>query len=229
MGLLDNIRTGASNIKTKINSSVDAKVNRKVTQSRNEIGILDPRVSPHRKCWLSDGKKTIVGVYGRGTSQEITEVWNSPFQNASLDSIAPQATAAFQVFGNGKTFIKGMNSARTWSGNEPTNVNLELILYAVKDPAAEVMLPLHTLEEFAAPDTEVFMGLDGKAAAILSLDIGRRIIYPSLCMTNISMPFDKEVDSKGNFVRCTVNITFTTPVAISKNLLKQGYGIKLTQ
>ena len=98
------------------------------------------------------------------------------------------------------------------------------MLYAVKDAAAEVMLPLRTLEEFAAPDTSAFIGLSGKATSILSLDIGRRIIYPSL-----SMPFDKEVDSKGNFVRCTVNITFTTPVALSQNLLKQGYGIKITQ
>lgn len=229
MPILDNFRTGATNLKEKINSSVEAKVARKVTQSKNEIGILDPRFSPHRKCWLSDGKKTIVGVYGRGTSQEITEVWNSPYQNASLESATPQATAAYQIFTGGKTFVKDMNSARTWSGNEPTNVTLELMLYAVKDAAAEVMLPLRTLEEFAAPDTSAFIGLSGKATSILSLDIGRRIIYPSLCMTNISMPFDKEVDSKGNFVRCTVNITFTTPVALSQNLLKQGYGIKITQ
>ena len=105
MPILDNFKTGASNIKEKINSSVEAKVTRKVTQSKNEIGILDPRVSPHRKCWLSDGKKTIVGVYGRGTSQEITEVWNSPYQNASLESATPQATAAYQIFTGGKTFV----------------------------------------------------------------------------------------------------------------------------
>ena len=125
----------------------------------------------------------------------------------------------------GATMIKAFNTRQIWTGNSPTQFNLELMLYALQDPEVEVMQPLRALEYFIAPDVDMFWGI-GQISRALQLNIGRRVIYQYLVLNSVSVPFDKEMDSQGRFVRCTVNLSLSTMTMVTKDMLKKGYGTK---
>lgn len=188
------------------------------------IGNADPRLADARKCWISDGETTIAGVYGPGTSVEISAEWIQPFEDMTPGSAMRTAAAGVQVW-TGATMIKAINTRQTWKGNSPTQFNVELMLYALQDPELEVMQPLRALEYFIAPDVDMYWGI-GKISRALQLNIGRKVIYQYLVLNSISMPFDKEMDSRGRFVRCTVNLSMSTMTMITTDMLKKGYGTK---
>ena len=187
------------------------------------IGNQDKRLHFSRKCWLTDGWTTICGVYGQNTSMEISANWSQPFQDMTPGKVAPNVANALQARG-GATMIKAWNTQQVWEGNSPTRFNLELQLYALSDPYIEVMQPLAALESFIAPDVDEFWGGMGNIAKALQLNMGRMCIYQFLVLESISVPFDKETDLKGRFVRCTVNLSLSTMTMITKDMLKKGYG-----
>ena len=196
------------------------------TKSENQkklIGNTDKRLSDARKIWIADDTTTIVGVYGPGSTMEINANWSMPFTemnvgNGTLGDVAQTMT--------GKTLVNLLNTKQVWQYNDPTHFNIELILYALRDPDTEVMQPLHALELMIAPDVSKFWSKVGEIAKALQLNIANRIIYQYLVLNNISVPYDKETDSRGNFVRCTVNLTLSTLTMVSKDMLRQGYGVK---
>lgn len=190
------------------------------------IGNTDKRLSDARKIWIADDQTTIVGAYGPGTSMEITANWMSPFEAATLGNTPLRTGAAFIQTVTGMSLITTLNTRQAWEGNEPTRFNVELMLYALRDPDLEVMQPLRALEYMIAPDVNDFWGVGGKIAKALQLNVANRIIYQYLVLENISAPFDKEMDSQGRFVRCTVNLTLSTLTMVSKQMLKKGYGVK---
>ena len=190
------------------------------------IGNTDKRLSDARKIWIADDQTTIVGAYGPGTSMEITANWMSPFEAATLGNTPLRTGAAFIQTVTGISLITTLNTRQAWEGNEPTRFNVELMLYALRDPDLEVMQPLRALEYMIAPDVNDFWGVGGKIAKALQLNVANRIIYQYLVLENISAPFDKEMDSQGRFVRCTVNLTLSTLTMVSKQMLKKGYGVK---
>ena len=191
--------------------------------SKKLIGNTDKRLSAARKIWIADDTTTIVGVYGPGSTMEINANWSMPFTemnvgNGTLGDVAQTMT--------GKTLVNLLNTKQVWQYNDPTHFNIELILYALRDPDTEVMQPLHALELMIAPDVSKFWSKVGEIAKALQLNIANRIIYQYLVLNNISVPYDKETDSRGNFVRCTVNLTLSTLTMVSKDMLRQGYGVK---
>ena len=190
------------------------------------IGNTDKRLSDARKIWIADDQTTIVGAYGPGTSMEITANWMSPFEAATLGNTPLRTGAAFIQTVTGMSLITTLNTRQAWEGNEPTRFNVALMLYALRDPDLEVMQPLRALEYMIAPDVNDFWGVGGKIAKALQLNVANRIIYQYLVLENISAPFDKEMDSQGRFVRCTVNLTLSTLTMVSKQMLKKGYGVK---
>ena len=190
------------------------------------LGNTDKRLSDARKIWIADDQTTIVGAYGPGTSMEITANWMSPFEAATLGNTPLRTGAAFIQTVTGMSLITTLNTRQAWEGNEPTRFNVELMLYALRDPDLEVMQPLRALEYMIAPDVNDFWGVGGKIAKALQLNVANRIIYQYLVLENISAPFDKEMDSQGRFVRCTVNLTLSTLTMVSKQMLKKGYGVK---
>lgn len=189
------------------------------------IGNTDKRLSDARKVWISDGTTTIVGAYGPGTTMDINANWTMPFTEMSLGNMFPKAGDIAQAMTE-QTMMKTMNTKQVWQYNEPTRFNVELLLYALRDPDLEVMQPLHALELFIAPDVGEFLSGAGRIAKALQINFGNKIIYQYLILDTISAPFEKEVDSNGNFVRATVNLTFATATMVSKAMLKQGYGVK---
>lgn len=157
---------------------------------------------------------------------EITANWMSPFEAATLGNTPLRTGAAFIQTVTGMSLITTLNTRQAWEGNEPTRFNVELMLYALRDPDLEVMQPLRALEYMIAPDVNDFWGVGGKIAKALQLNVANRIIYQYLVLENLSAPFDKEMDSQGRFVRCTVNLTLSTLTMVSKQMLKKGYGVK---
>lgn len=190
------------------------------------VGNADTRLSNYRKCWIYSPDVTVCGVYGPGTSQEIVANWSSPFENMSLGETIQRAGGIIQAETQ-MTSISRFNTRQIWDNNRPTQLNLELKLYALRDANQEVMKPLAALEWMIAPDVSIEGGsIGGKIAAAVNLNIGTKVIYQDLCVDSISIPYDKEVDSQGNFVRCTVTVQFTTLTMITKDMLRKGYGFK---
>lgn len=191
------------------------------------VGNTDTRLSNHRKCWIYSPDVTVCGVFGPGTSQEIVANWSSPFENMSLGEMLQKVGGVVQA-GTQTTSVCRFNTQQIWDNNRPTQFNLELKLYALRDANQEVMKPLAALEYMIAPDVSDNGGgiIGGKIAAAVNLNIGTNVIYRDLCIDSISIPYDKEVDSMGNFVRCTVNVQFTTLTMITKDMLRKGYGFK---
>lgn len=189
------------------------------------IGNIDKRLHDSRKVWISDGDTTVCGVYGPGTSLEITANWQQPFEEMTPGK-ALKTLGAVGQSATGMTFVKAINSRQTWDSNAPSQLTVELQLYALKDPDLEVMQPLAALENFIVPDVDYFLGGFGEIAKALQVDIGRMAIYQMLVLNSVSIPFDKETDSKGRFVRCAVNLQLSTLTMVTKDMLKKGYGIR---
>lgn len=205
-------------------SDEDRSIQNQQDNAPTIVGNTDFRLSDARKCWISDGETTVVGVYGPGTSVEISANWTQPFEDMTPGSALRTGGAALQV-ATGSTMIKAFNTRQVWQGNSPTQFTVELMLYALQDPEIEVMQPIRALEYFIAPDVEMYWGI-GQISKALQLNIGRRVIYQYLVLNSVSEPFDKEMDSKGRFVRCTVNLSMSTMTMVTKDMLKKGYGLK---
>lgn len=196
------------------------------------LGNNDSRVSKYRKCWLQgmDGA-TICGVYGPGTSREMTANWIQPFEGESIGGKMPAAAGGLAQTMGGMTMIHSFNSQQTWQANQPTAFTLELLLYALEDPIQEVMRPLQLLEQWFAPETITLAGLlsmdFGRIPSLILLNIGTKVMYKDMVINSISLPFDKEVDSQGNFVRATVNLQLSTLTMVDRQMLNSGdYGIR---
>lgn len=197
------------------------------------IGNNDPRVSDFRKCWLQgmDGA-TICGIYGPGTSREITANWIQPFAGESIGGKIPAAAGGLAQMATGMTSVSSFNTRQTWEANQPTAFTLELMLYALEDAVAEVMQPLRMLENWIAPETMSLAGLmsmeAGKIPSFVLLNIGTKVIYTDCVINSMSLPFDKEVDSQGNFVRATVSLQLSTLTMVDRQMLGSGnYGIRV--
>jgi len=199
--------------------------NQQLAGNATLVGNSDRRLSDSRKCWISDGETTVCGVYGPGTSLEITANWIQPFLDMTPGKVSESMGGIAQALTN-QTMVKAINTRQTWEANSPTQFNVELQFYALQDPDKEVMQALRALETFIAPDVDYFVGGAGQIAKALQIDIGRMAIYQFLVLNSISIPFDKETDSKGRFVRCTVNLGLSTLTMITKDMLKKGYGIR---
>lgn len=189
------------------------------------IGNCDTRLSQFRKCWISAGEVTIVGAWGAGTSKELTANWASPFEGESIGNKIPIAGGVAQA-ATDMTTITTLNSRQTWEGNRPTTFALEFKLYALEDPDTEVMQPIRALEVMAAPDVNDTQPVGGRIPDRVCLNIGTKTIYTDMVIDSISLPFDKEIDSQGRFVRATLNLQLSTLTMVSKDMLRKGYGLQ---
>ena len=189
------------------------------------IGNRDTRLSQFRKCWISGGEVTIVGAWGTGTSKELTANWASPFEGESIGAQFQKTGGLVQAWTD-MTTVTTLNSRQTWEGNRPTTFTLELKLYALEDPDSEVMQPIRALEIMAAPDVDDIQPAGGRIPDRVCLNIGTKTIYTDMVIDSISLPFDKEIDSQGRFVRATLNLQLSTLTMVSKDMLKKGYGLQ---
>ena len=190
------------------------------------IGNADQRLADARKLWIQEkgGTTTICAAFDTAT-MSVSANWESPFEGMTPGGVMSTAGAAGQAL-TGITTMTTKNTTQIWKGNQPVEIECELMFYALRDPVAEVMKPLHSLELLIAPDTsEGIIGF-GSIQKPITLKIGKAAIYTDLILTSLSAPFDKETDSKGNFVRAKVNVNLRTKTMLNKKLLKKENGIR---
>lgn len=181
------------------------------------MGNNDPKVSNYLKAWIVGSGEAVCGVFGPGTSKEITANWVSPFEGESAGE-KMQKTGGLVQAATDMTSITSLNSRQVWQGNRPTAFPLELKFYALQDPESEVMAPLRALERMIAP--EVNSGIPvgqtadgnmvGRVPNMVVLNIGGKVIYKDCVLESISMPYDKEVARNGGWIRSTVSLQIAT-------------------
>ena len=186
-----------------------------------QVGNIDTSLHAARKCWLTDGETTICGVWGSGTSINIVANWESPFSGMTPGQVKPITGALLQAI-TGKSLLTAQNSRQTWVSNEPTQISLEMKFYALQDPVTEVMEPLRQLEMLIAPGVKSYIGM-GEIAKGLTLTIARRRMYDNLVLKSVSVPFDTEVNSNGDFVRATVTLELSTLTMMTKDMLSNDH------
>ena len=188
----------------------------------NCIGNADQRLADARKFWLQEeGGTTICAAFDTATLS-VSANWETPFEGMTPGGVMPTIGGVLQA-ATGSTMQSTISTTQVWKGNQPVEIEAELMFYALRDPVAEVMKPLHCLELLIAPDTG---SLIGSIAKPLTLKIGKAAIYTNLILTSVSIPFDKEVDSKGRFVRAKVNVNLRTKTMLDKDLLKKENGVQ---
>lgn len=188
------------------------------------LGNQDERLSRFRKVWIASPDVTVVGVYGPGTTWEITANWETPFENLTIGNMLGQGGNLGQAQ-TGATSVKASNTTQIWQSNRSTTLNIELKLYALSNPDIEVMQPLAALEYMIAPSEGRSFLSPGQIADSVQINIGTKIIYQPVVLDSISAPFDKEVDSQGRFVRCTINIQASTLTMVTREMLAEGHGM----
>jgi len=185
------------------------------TPASDAIGNNDPRVSAYLKTWICGEGLAVCGVTGPGTSKEVMANWTSPFEGESIGNKFSLAGGLLQSE-TSMTAIKTLNSRQVWNGNQPTKFNLELKFYALQDVAKEVMEPIRALEQMIAPETDNSFSF-GRIPGMVSICIGRKVIYRDCVIESMSQPYDKEVYRGGGWIRCTVNLQISTVAMLNKS------------
>lgn len=247
-GMLDSVKGAAAKagasvkpLVNKANSAAERWMN--VTPDREAakmvrtktviLGNSDSRISDVHKIWISDGQRTICGVYGKGTSEQLAANWQMPFSDLQPGNSHPVIQGALEASGRELTTVA--NTLQTWKGDQPPALTIELLLYALSDAESEVMKPLRALQEFMAPDVDalwngdIFNAKAKPAKSRLQILIGRKVIYQHFILKSITIPHGStERDSSGNYVRCTVNLEVESISMISLSNYKKGQGIQTT-
>ena len=209
------------------------------TGTKRTVGNKDQAVHQHLKCYIGQGDILVCGVIGDGTSKEIQCNWDSPFEGEDVGSRF-RTTAGLAQIATDRTSITTINTRQIWNGNRPTQFNLNLILYALSDPKSEVMDALQALEEFASPQlmgtipvsfsletwrTDGFSSAlnTGRIPNLVSINIGRRAMYPECVLESISQPLDKEIDRNGNLIRAEVQLQISTVVVPNRDEVTKFY------
>jgi len=130
--------------------------------SKNQSGI-----------WLKSGELEVIAPL-TDANIELSLGWQSPFENASSDNVAPtlaamvqsgEADQALQAVGlggdgfmhniaadfSGRTGITKLNSTQVFNGMPPVKISVSAVFRALTDPIAEVEKPLNQLIKWALP------------------------------------------------------------------------------
>jgi hypothetical protein len=217
----------------------DQRERQGTTSQLRIYGNADSKISSYLKAWISqpdwDGKVStcVVGLIGQGTSRALQSNWNSPFEQSNVGGMFEMAGGIAQAT-TGRTSITTLSSTQVWDGNRPSQFNLVLSFYALRDARAEVMAPLKELEKMLGPDIQPGASDDakgfeyawqmvkssipgGRIPQPVVINIGRRMLIPNCVIENISIPLDKERDRFGNLIRAEVNLSIATKVMLTRD------------
>lgn len=167
-------------------------------------------ISPHLCCWIMQGEAMVVGVIGQGSSRSITAKWEAPLEqsNAGSQSAFEKVSALLQA-GIQKTSISTFSTTQIWDGNTPVKFNLVLDFFAIDNAAEQVMKPIQWLEVFASPQVNG-LTLGGRIPDRVTINVGRKMIFPECVIESVSTPIDKERDKDGNLIRAQVTLDIQT-------------------
>lgn len=184
----------------------------------------------------------VVGVIGQGTSRTLTASWDAPLEQSNAGAQGGlEKIGAFLQSSSSATSITTFSTTQIWGGNKPLTFNIALELFAWDDAYAQVMQPLRWLEEFASPNVNGYSPFEpdfvsklasgkegdgnktGRIPMRVALNIGRRMIIPECVIESVTMPIDKEKDSKGNLIRAQVTLGIQTLTMLNQDAIGAMY------
>ncbi len=129
----------------------------------------------------------------------------------------------------GRSGVTKLNSTQVWSGAQPLKIQITALFKAYRDPKAEVEMPIRQLQEWAAPQE---LAKDGVAAefirekklltlmpSLVPKCIGfiyKNRIFSPMVIESISDPLDAPIDSNGNRIHASIQLTLCSLTAVDR-------------
>lgn len=121
------------------------------------------------------GHVTVVGYVSDETTVELSQLWNSPFQDDTAGNAGGFSKAAGLAQTEfGKTTTTLLNSKLVWEGAEALEFSLPLHFAAYADAQKEVDDPIKYFMMMASPELENIKPI-GQRPLLVTLDLGRKI------------------------------------------------------
>lgn len=158
----------------------------------------------------------------------------------AIDATAGKLKVAVHEL-EGRTGMTKLNSRQVFSGMPPVRLNFSMVFRAIHDAKKEVMRPLQRLMEWTFPqelaeegilaevlktttDVESFIKalFPSRAPLLLAMNHGGRT-YAPLVVESISFPLDAPIDSMGNYIDLTVQISMATLTALDRPDIKRFF------
>lgn len=163
----------------------------------------------------------VCGALGPGATRDLQANWTSPFERDTAGSAFERVSGLVQVT-TGATSVTTFNSTQVWDGNLPHTFNLPLVFYAINDAYSEVQAAVIALEQMAAPDLNEYTPL-GRAPELVSVKVGRMIIYPECHIENISTDISGPLTKEGYPLKAVVNLVIQTKVTLDFSSIPSSF------
>jgi len=191
------------------------------------VGVNDRSINENLLVFIqaTDGE-TVCAALGEGATRDLTAQWVSPFEQDTAASGFEKAggiiQTAGQEFGYGVTSKTTFNSTQVWNGNLPHSFNLPVVFYAIRDAYTEVQLALIALEKMASPELSA-MTPGGRAPGLVSIKVGKMIIYPECHIEHISIPIAGPKSKNGYLLKAEVTLSITTKVTLNASHIQSTF------
>lgn len=167
----------------------------------------------------------------------MTSSWESVAKNF-IDSFAGSEAAGniLSVLGK-KTMLTNYNTLSSWTGNSPLEFNIPFRFDAIRDPYADVLQPLSTLYQLAAPSqTENQMltapgpslsfidkELAWEGSTTIALRVGRFLYIKPILITGVSGTVVSKFDKNGYPMAAEVEVSMKTLFAPTVQDIKSWF------
>lgn len=194
-------------------------------------------ISPFLKVAITsvDGALQVMGYIGDGANWSMVSSWESPFENASLGSIAGAATLAniaqagqwgIEAGANmqGMTSISKLNSLMVWEGIRPPTISLPIHFVARQDAGVEVQGALLALNSLISPELSAATP-GGRRPTFVIVNIGRMVALTNCVIQSMNMELDAPRTPDGYFTHNTVSLELSGATALNASDIPQVIGL----
>lgn len=186
----------------------------------------DDGVSDYLKVRITQkiGKQevTVVGYMTEECRLSLRSLWESPFEGDSVGNAGVIDKGASIVQAETERTSKTQwNSQQVWSGIEPPEVNIQILLMAYTDAQHEVDLPIRYLMQMASPELLNKIPIStsqvgGRVPAAAMFNIGRKFIS-QMRISEVSFDLNAPKTKLGNYAYTVVSITAAPKHMINKS------------
>lgn len=185
------------------------------------VGVRDKSLSDRLMVFIQGGAGTVCAVLGEGATRDLQANWDSPFEQDNLGSVREKTGAVAQVALD-VTSKTTFNSIQVWNGNAPHTFNLPLVFYALRDAYSEVQAAIIALEQMASPEVNAILP-GGRLPEVVSVKVGRMILYPECHIEQISTDLSGPISRDGYPLRAMVNLTLQTKVSLNRSDIASSF------
>ncbi|MDC9615431.1 hypothetical protein PSI19_16460 [Xenorhabdus khoisanae] len=171
--------------------------------------VMPDGISPFLKAYITNEDSMVVGYIGDGATATLQSLWESPFENDSIGSMAGISTIAngAQVMTD-STSITRINSLMVWQGQKPPQITLPLHFMAKQDAQIEVQSAIMTLLQMASPELGMAMP-GGRRPEPVVIDIGRRLKLTDVVIQEVNFELDAPKTAEGYYTHNTVTLSLS--------------------